>query len=121
MGPHTGDLPEYEKGNVIMYAIVEIAGKQYKVEKDIIINVDRLKDQQGEDVTIDKVLLISDDGSVQVGQPYLSNVSVKASFLGEVKGKKVRGIKFKKRKNYTRTLGHRHVYSQLKINEVVVG
>ena len=101
-----------------MYAIVEIAGKQYKVEKDIIVNVDRLKNSP-ETIIIDKVLLYSNEGDIRIGQPYLDNVKVKAEVLGEIKGKKVRGIKFKKRKNYTRTLGHRPLYSQLKISELV--
>ncbi len=103
-----------------MYAIVEIAGKQYKVEKNIIISVDRLENKENEDITIEKVLLFADGEDVQIGQPYLSNVQVKASVLGEKKGDKVRGIKFKKRKNYTRTLGHRTIFSQLKINDLVV-
>lgn len=102
-----------------MYAIVEIAGKQYKVEKDVIVNVDRLKNAD-ENITIEKVLLYSNEGDIRVGQPYLDNVKVKAEILGEIKGKKVQGVKFKKRKNYTRTLGHRPLYSQLKISELVV-
>jgi len=55
-----------------------------------------------------------------VGHPYLSNVKIQAEILGEIKGEKVRGIKFKRRKNYQRTLGHRQVYSQIKISDVVV-
>jgi len=103
-----------------MYAIVEISGKQYKLEKDAIVNVDRLKTAD-KNLVLDKVILYSNDGDVKIGQPYLKNVKVKAEILGEVKGNKVFGIKFKKRKNYTRTIGHRAQYSQLKINEVVVG
>ncbi len=102
-----------------MYAIVEIAGKQYKVEKDATVNVDKL-DNAKEDVTFDTVLLLADGDKIQVGQPYLKNVKIKAKLLGNIKGDKVRGIKFKKRKNYTRTLGHRQVYTQLKINDLVV-
>jgi large subunit ribosomal protein L21 len=101
-----------------MYAIIEIAGKQYKIEKDAVINVDRLKKPEN-NIIIDKVLLYSNDGDIRVGNPYLSNVKVKAEVLGEVKGIKVLGIKFKKRKNYTRTVGHRAVYSQLKISDVI--
>jgi len=101
-----------------MYAIVEIAGKQYKIEKDAVINVDRLKKSEN-NITIDKVLLYSNNNDIRVGSPYLSNVQVKAEILGEVKGNKVLGIKFKKRKNYTRTVGHRAIYSQLKISDVV--
>ena len=73
-----------------MYAIVEISGKQYKVEKDATINVDRLENKENENMTIDKVLLFADGENVLIGEPYLSNVKVQATVLGEVKGKKVR-------------------------------
>ena len=102
-----------------MYAIVEIAGKQYKIEKDMLINVDRLK-KADSSITLDKVLLYSNENDIRIGNPYLNNVKVKAEILGEIKGNKVSGIKFKKRKNYTRTIGHRAVYSQIKISEVTV-
>jgi len=100
-----------------MYAIVEIAGKQYKIEKDAVINVDRLK-KADSNITLDKVLLYSNDSDVRIGKPYLNNVQIKAEILGEVKGNKVFGVKFKKRKNYTRTIGHRTVFSQIKISDV---
>jgi large subunit ribosomal protein L21 len=100
-----------------MYAIIEVNGKQYKVEKDITINVDTINDGR-ETITLDKVLMFVDGDKVMVGQPYLNNVKVTAKNLGVIRGKKVRGIKFKKRKNYTRTLGHRQDYLQLKINDL---
>ncbi len=100
-----------------MYAIVEIAGKQYKIEKDAVINVDRLK-KADSNITLDKVLLYSNESDVRIGKPYLNNVQIKAEILGEVKGNKVFGVKFKKRKNYTRTIGHRTVFSQIKISDV---
>ena len=103
-----------------MYAIVEIGGKQYKIEKDIIINVDKIKDQGNENLIIDKVLMFVNSDNVLVGRPYLDNVKITAKNLGIVKGKKVRGIKFKKRKNYTRTLGYRPEYLRLKIEEMDV-
>ncbi|MFH0974593.1 MAG: 50S ribosomal protein L21 [Spirochaetota bacterium] len=102
-----------------MYAIIEIGGKQYRVEKDLTINVDKVEDQN-ETVTLNKVLMYADGEKVILGQPYLSNVKITAKNLGVVKGEKVRGIKFKKRKNYTRTLGHRQQYLQLKINDLSV-
>jgi large subunit ribosomal protein L21 len=100
-----------------MYAIIEVNGKQYKVEKDITINVDTIDDER-ETITLDKVLMFADGDKVMVGQPYLNNVKVTAQNLGVIRGKKVRGIKFKKRKNYTRTLGHRQDYLQLKISDL---
>jgi large subunit ribosomal protein L21 len=103
-----------------MYAIVEIAGKQYKVEKDTTINVDLLEQNANDDLVIDKILMVSGDDKVLIGQPYLKNVKITAKVLGEIKGDKVRGIKFMKRKRYERTLGHRQNYSQIKISELTV-
>ena len=103
-----------------MYAIVEIAGKQYKVEKDQIISVDFLDKQENEVFDINSVLLFADEGATLLGKPYLENVSVKVQYLGDIKGDKVRGMKFKKRKGYERIIGHRQKYSQLKISELAL-
>ena len=103
-----------------MYAIVEIAGKQYKVEKDMTVNVNKLEDSKEKDLTIEKVLLCVNGEKVLIGQPYLKNVEITASVLKNFKGKKVRGIKFKKRKKYTRTMGHRPEFTQLKISTLKV-
>ncbi len=103
-----------------MYAIVEISGKQYKVEKDTTINVDLLEVKANDELIIDKILMVSGDDKVMIGQPYLKNVKITAKVLGEIKGDKVRGIKFMKRKRYERTLGHRQNYSQIMINELTV-
>ena len=102
-----------------MYAIIEIGGKQYRVEKDATINIDKIGDQN-ETVTLEKVIMCVDGDKVMIGQPYLSNVKITAKNIGVVKNKKVKGIKFKKRKNYTRTLGHRQEYLQLKINDLLI-
>jgi large subunit ribosomal protein L21 len=104
-----------------MYAIVEISGKQYKVKKDMVLNVDKIKGHNSKDYAVENVLMCVDKDKVMVGKPHLTNVKIKAKVLGDVKGRKVRGIKFKKRKNYTRTLGHRQEYTQLKIESVSAG
>ncbi len=103
-----------------MYAIVEVAGKQYKVEKDKTVNVDLIDKSQGDDITLDRVLMVVDGEKSLVGKPYLSNVKISAKVMGIVRGKKVRGVKFKKRKNYTRTLGHTPEYTTLKIADLSV-
>jgi large subunit ribosomal protein L21 len=103
-----------------MYAIVEIAGKQYKVEKDEALNVDMLQLNPDDELVIDKVLLCSNGENVLIGQPYLSNVTVRARVLGTVKGDKVRGVKFGKRKRFTRTIGHRQAYSRIRISDLAV-
>lgn len=103
-----------------MYAIVEIAGKQYKVEKDATVNVDRLDTKPDEKLVIDRILLVANGEDVLIGQPYLKNVTVQAKVLAEEKGDKVRGIKFGKRKRHTRTLGHRQTYSRILISDLKV-
>jgi large subunit ribosomal protein L21 len=103
-----------------MYAIVEIAGKQYKVEKDMTINVDKLDKNENDDLVLDKILMVSGGDTVLIGKPYLSNVKITAKVLGDVKGDKVRGVKFLKRKRFTRTIGHRQNYSQIQISELSV-
>jgi large subunit ribosomal protein L21 len=103
-----------------MYAIVEMGGKQYKIEKDMTVDVGLIKGQESGDMTLDKVLMFVDGEKVLIGNPYLSNVKVTAKHVGNVKGKKVRGVKFKKRKNYTRTLGFRAQFARLKIEDLVV-
>jgi large subunit ribosomal protein L21 len=101
-----------------MYAVVEIGAKQYKVEKDQVVDVERIDAGDSKELNIDKVLMVVDGETVNVGKPYVSGASVKATIVEEVKGKKVLGVKFKKRKNYTRTKGHRPLYLRLKIEEL---
>lgn len=103
-----------------MYAIVEVAGKQYKVEKDMTVNVNKIDKPQGDDITLEKVLMVVDGEKSLVGAPYLSNVKISAKVMGVSRGKKVRGVKFKKRKNYTRTMGHTPEFTMLKIGDVTV-
>jgi large subunit ribosomal protein L21 len=98
-----------------MYAIVEISGKQYKLQKDLIVNVDKFEAVKDSSLALDKVLLFADGDNVLVGKPYLSNVKVNAKVLGDIKGDKVRGMKFKRRKNYQRFKSERPEYVQLKI------
>jgi large subunit ribosomal protein L21 len=103
-----------------MYAIVEIAGKQYKVEKDTKINVDKLDKNANDDLVIDRVLLVANGETVLIGQPYVKNAKITAKVIGDVKGDKVKGVRFGKRKRFTRTIGHRQNYSQIVISELSV-
>lgn len=113
--PEGGHLRE----SLPMYAIVEIAGHQYKVQKDQRIIVDQLDAKEGEKVTFDKVLLTEDDnGKVQVGTPSLDGVSVKGEVLGHPRGDKVTVFKKKRRKGYKVKNGHRQELSEIRIDEV---
>ena len=102
-----------------MYAIVEIAGHQYKVEKDKYIYTQKLQSEAGENVEFDNVLLVDDNGSVEVGAPNVSGAKVKATVLDHVKSDKVVVFKKKRRKGYRKKNGHRQNYSKVLIQDIV--
>jgi large subunit ribosomal protein L21 len=102
----------------IMYAIVEIAGLQYKVEKDQRLYVNRLNVEEGKKVKFDRVLLIDDNGKVQVGAPVIDGAKVEATVNGEVKSDKVLVFKKKRRKGYQKMNGHRQIFTSITINKI---
>jgi large subunit ribosomal protein L21 len=102
-----------------MYAIIETGGKQLRVEKDDIIEVERLKDEKEGPIEFKNVLFLSREGSVKVGTPYIAKAAVKGELLGEIKGPKVVAFKYKQRKGIRRKVGHRQKYSQVKITEII--
>ncbi len=101
-----------------MYAIVEIAGQQYKVEKDQQIFVHRLEGKEGSKVSFDQVLLTSDGDKVQVGAPAVQGVSVSAKIIEHLKGDKVIVFKKKRRKGYKVRNGHRQYLSKIEIEKI---
>lgn len=102
-----------------MYAIVEIAGQQFKVEKDQQIFVHRLEEKEGAKVEFDNVLLIDNNGKVNVGAPAISGAKVTAKVLDHVKGGKVVVFKKKRRKGYRVKNGHRQAFTQIEIQSIV--
>ena len=101
-----------------MWAVVEIDKKQYIVNKGDTLQVQKLK-AEGEDVVFDKVLLLVKNKKVHIGTHYLDKVQVKAKLQGDKKGKKVTIYKYKRRKKYRKTQGHRQNYTLLKISDIV--
>src|SRR5690625_880489 len=97
-----------------MYAIVEIAGLQYKVEKDQQLYVNRLKEDEGSKVIFDRVLL-TDNGNIEVGAPVIDGISVEAKIIEHLKGDKVIVFKKKRRKGYRKKRGHRQHLSKIEI------
>jgi large subunit ribosomal protein L21 len=102
-----------------MYAIVNIAGQQFKVEKDNKIFVHRLNAEEGSKVDFDNVLLIDNDGKINVGTPSLSGAKVSATVLNHLKGNKVLVFKKKRRKGYQKLNGHRQHLSYIQIDEII--
>jgi large subunit ribosomal protein L21 len=101
-----------------MYAIVEIAGHQYKVQKDQQVFVNRLGEEEGAKITFDSVLLVDKDGDVQVGAPAVSGAKVTAQVERHLKGDKVLVFKKKRRKGYQKMNGFRASLTEIKITDI---
>ncbi len=102
-----------------MYAIVEIAGQQFKVAKDQKVFVHRLKEEEGKKVSFDQVLLIGDGDNITVGAPAIDGAAVEAKIVKHLKGDKVIVFKKKRRKGYRKKNGHRQFLTELVIEEIV--
>lgn len=103
-----------------MYAVIETGGKQYRVAAGDTVEVERLPGDVGQQVTLDRVLVVSADDSVRVGQPLVAGASVRATVLGPVQGPKVRIYKYKPKKHYRKGAGHRQQYTRLRIEDIQV-
>ena len=101
-----------------MYAIVEIAGQQFKVSKDLKVYVNRLTNEEGSKVSFDKVLLLDDNGTITLGAPAIEGASVEAKVLQHLKGDKVIVFKKKRRKGYKKRNGHRQYLTQIVIEGI---
>ncbi len=101
-----------------MYAIVEIAGQQFKVSKDLKVYVHRLSNEEGSKVSFDKVLLLDDNGTITLGAPAVEGASVEAKVLQHLKGDKVIVFKKKRRKGYKKRNGHRQYLTQIVIEGI---
>ncbi|KGO94060.1 MULTISPECIES: 50S ribosomal protein L21 [Flavobacterium] len=104
-----------------MYAIVEIAGQQFKVSKDQKVYVHRLEGKEGDAVTFAKVLLLDDNGTVTLGAPAIEGASIEAKVLQHLKGDKVIVFKKKRRKGYKKKNGHRQSLTQIQISVINFG
>ena len=101
-----------------MYAIVNIAGQQFKVKENASVYVHRLDASEGDQVEFNQVLLVDNNGSVQVGQPLISGASVSGKIISHVKGDKVFVFKKKRRKGYQKMNGHRQSLTKVQIEKI---
>ena len=102
-----------------MYAIVEIRGKQYKVQEGDIVFVDRMDEvEEGKEITFDKVLFLSDGKKVTVGTDTVKGAKVKATVIGHGKSKKILVFKYKAKKNERKMRGHRQPYTKIQIEKI---
>ena len=101
-----------------MYAIIETGGKQYRVEQNSAIFVEKLPFQEGEEVTFDKVLLLNQNGAVKVGNPFVEGAIVSGKVVTQGKDKKIVVFKYKPKKNYKRKMGHRQPFTKVLIESI---
>ena len=101
-----------------MYAIIRTGGKQYRVEPGDVVRLERLAGEVGSAVTIEDVLFVGGDGQARVGSPRLDSVSVVGTVVEQDRDAKIRVFKYKKRKHYRRTRGHRQSFTAVRIDAV---
>ncbi len=101
-----------------MYAIIETCGKQYKVSEGDVVFFEKLDDEEGKKVKFDKVILVSNEGKVEVGTPYVKGAKVEGKVIAHGKAKKIIVFKYKAKKNYRRKQGHRQPYTKVEITSI---
>lgn len=107
------------RGGNVMYAIIETGGKQYRVQEGDVVRVEKLDIADGETVKFDKVLLVAEEGKLNVGKPYVDGAVVEAVVENQGKAKKIIIFKYKAKKDYRKKQGHRQPYTQVKIGKIV--
>ena len=101
-----------------MYAVIETGGKQYRVKQGQYLKVEKLEADEGSSVDLDKVLLVADGDDLKVGAPYLDGGKVTATIKSHGRGKKIRIVKFRRRKHSRTTQGHRQSYTEIEITGI---
>lgn len=101
-----------------MYAVIKTGGKQYRVQKDDVLEVELLDAKKGDTVTLDEVLLVGSEGNAKIGTPTVAGASVKAEVVDQIRGDKVIVFKKKRRQNYRRKNGHRQSLTVVKITDI---
>ncbi len=104
-----------------MYAVIESGGKQYRVSEGQTIKVEKISADEGSSVEIDKVLMVNENGNLSIGKPFVDGGKVSATVENHGRAKKIRIIKFRRRKHHLKQMGHRQAYTSLKITEISAG
>ncbi|RDE18487.1 50S ribosomal protein L21 [Motiliproteus coralliicola] len=101
-----------------MYAVVVTGGKQYRVSEGQTLKVEKLTAEEGASVELDKVLLVADGEEIKIGAPVVEGAKVNAEVVAHGRGKKVRIVKFKRRKHHMKQMGHRQWFTEIKITGI---
>ena len=101
-----------------MYAVIKIGSAQFKVAQGDTIFANRLKNEEGESLTLDQVLMVGNDSDVKIGSPFVSGASIEAKVIKHLLGKKMDAFKFRRSKNYAKKKGHRQRLTELNIVKI---
>lgn len=101
-----------------MYAVISSGGKQYRVEKDEVLRIEKIPGAVGDAVSFDKVLMFADADTVSIGKPLLGNIAVRGHIVEQDRAKKVLVFKFRRRKRYRKTQGHRQSFTAVKVDAI---
>ncbi len=101
-----------------MYAVFKTGGKQYRASTGDVIKVEKIEAEKGATIELDQVLMVGEGEDVKVGTPFLEGGKVTATVLDQGRGDKIKVIKFKRRKNYRRLMGHRQYFTQIEITGI---
>ncbi len=104
-----------------MYAVIQTGGKQYRVSEGDRLKVEKIAADEGADIAFDKVLLVADGENVKVGRPFLETGVVRAKVRAHGRGKKVKILKFRRRKHHLKRQGHRQWFTELEITGIDAG
>ncbi len=101
-----------------MYAVIQTGGKQYRVEKGATLKIEKLELGTGDSIEFDKVLMVQSDNALKIGQPFVEGGKVTATVVSQGRHKKVKIIKFRRRKHHMKQMGHRQYYTEVQITGI---
>ncbi len=101
-----------------MYAVFKTGGKQYRASTGDVIKVEKIEAEKGATVELDQVLMVGEGEDVKIGTPFLEGGKITATVVDQGRGDKIKVIKFKRRKNYRRKMGHRQYFTQIEITSI---
>lgn len=104
-----------------MYAVIQTGGKQYRVSEGDIVKVEKLTAEEGASIDFDQILMVADGDNIKVGTPYVAGGRVTATIASHGRAKKVKIIKFRRRKHHMKQMGHRQSFTALKITSISAG
>lgn len=101
-----------------MYAVIQTGGKQYRVQEGTTLKIEKLELGMGETIEFDKVLMVQSESEIKIGQPYVESGKVSAEIISQDRHKKIKVIKFKRRKQHMKQMGHRQYFTEIKITKI---